>query len=111
MTAVEISGPGQAKGNTICGRYSRMPRDIALLKPLSRREIEILQQIADGIPTREIAATSNTSLQVIKNYTYRACQKLETRQSCTPDRRGISSRDYQVKQGSQGYLGRGRREL
>src|SRR5512133_952275 len=53
-----------------------MRHDVALLKPLGRREIEILQQIADGIPTREIAAASNTSLQVIKNHTYRAAQKL-----------------------------------
>jgi DNA-binding CsgD family transcriptional regulator len=37
---------------------------------------EILQQIADRVPTREIAAESNISQQVIKNYTYRAAQKL-----------------------------------
>ena len=45
-----------------------MPHDVALLKPLSCREIEILQQIADGIPAREIAAASK--------YFFRACQKL-----------------------------------
>src|SRR5512133_141731 len=37
---------------------------------------EMLQQIADGIPTREIASASNTSQQVIKNCTDRASQKL-----------------------------------
>ena len=33
-----------------------MPHDLAFLRPLSRREIEMLQQIARGIPNREIAA-------------------------------------------------------
>jgi DNA-binding CsgD family transcriptional regulator len=60
---------------THCGKY--WSHNVALLKPLSRREIEILQQIAGRISTREIAAASNTSQQVIKNYTYRSCQKLD----------------------------------
>ena len=48
----------------------------ALCKPLNVTEIEIMQHLADGLGTAEIAATRSTSAQVIKNYTYRACQKL-----------------------------------
>jgi two-component system, NarL family, response regulator DevR len=49
---------------------------VALMKPLSATEIEVLQHLADGLGTAEIAASRSTSAQVIKNYTYRACQKL-----------------------------------
>jgi DNA-binding CsgD family transcriptional regulator len=49
---------------------------VALMKPLSATEIEVLQELADGLGTTEIAANRRTSAQVIKNYTYRACQKL-----------------------------------
>jgi DNA-binding CsgD family transcriptional regulator len=38
-----------------------------------------LQHLADGLGTAEIAeiaASRSTTAQVIKNYTYRACQKL-----------------------------------
>jgi DNA-binding CsgD family transcriptional regulator len=49
---------------------------VALMKPLSATEIEVLQNFADGIGTAEIAASRRTSSQVIKNYTYAACQKL-----------------------------------
>jgi DNA-binding CsgD family transcriptional regulator len=44
---------------------------VALMKPLSA-----LQELADGLGTAEIAASRRTTAQVIKNYTYRACQKL-----------------------------------
>jgi two-component system, NarL family, response regulator DevR len=46
------------------------------MKPLSATEIEVLQNFADGLGTAEIAASRKTTAQVIKNYTYRACQKL-----------------------------------
>jgi two-component system, NarL family, response regulator DevR len=49
---------------------------VALMKPLSATEIQVLQGFADGLGTAEIAVSRNTSAQVIKNYTYRACQKL-----------------------------------
>jgi DNA-binding NarL/FixJ family response regulator len=49
---------------------------VALMKPLSATEIEVLQNFADGLGTAEIAASRSTRAQVIKNYTYRACQKL-----------------------------------
>ena len=49
---------------------------VALLKPLNTNEVEVLQELADGLGTAEIAASSRTTAQVIKNYTYRACQKL-----------------------------------
>ena len=48
----------------------------ALMKPLSATEMEVLQHLADGVSTAEIAASRSTTAQVIKNYTYRACQKL-----------------------------------
>ena len=53
-----------------------LERRVALLKPLSATEIEVLQELADGFGTAEIAANRSTTAQVIKNYTYRACQKL-----------------------------------
>jgi hypothetical protein len=43
---------------------------VALMKPLSATEIEVLQHLADGFGTAEIAASRSTSAQVIKNYTY-----------------------------------------
>jgi DNA-binding CsgD family transcriptional regulator len=49
---------------------------ILLCQPLNAREIEVLQHLADGLGTADIAANRSTSAQVIKNYTYRACQKL-----------------------------------
>jgi DNA-binding NarL/FixJ family response regulator len=49
---------------------------VALMKPLSTTEVEVLQELADGLGTAEIAASRRTSAQVIKNCTYRACQKL-----------------------------------
>jgi two-component system, NarL family, response regulator DevR len=49
---------------------------VALMKPLSATEIEVLQNFADGLGTAEIAESRDTSTQVIKNCTYRACQKL-----------------------------------
>src|SRR5438046_1354660 len=49
---------------------------IILRKPLNATEIQVLQELADGIGTAEIGTNRKTSAQVIKNYTYRACQKL-----------------------------------
>jgi DNA-binding CsgD family transcriptional regulator len=49
---------------------------VAQMKPLSATEIEVLQHLADGVSTAEIAASRRTTAQVIKNYTYRASQKL-----------------------------------
>jgi DNA-binding CsgD family transcriptional regulator len=49
---------------------------VILCKPLNATEIEVLQHLADGVSTAEIAASRRTTAQVIKNYTYRACQKL-----------------------------------
>jgi DNA-binding NarL/FixJ family response regulator len=49
---------------------------VALMKPLSASEIELLQNFADGLGTEEIAESRNTNTQVIKNCTYRTCQKL-----------------------------------
>jgi DNA-binding NarL/FixJ family response regulator len=49
---------------------------VALLKPLNTNEVEVLQELADGLGTAEIAANRRTTAQVIKNCTYRACQKL-----------------------------------
>jgi DNA-binding CsgD family transcriptional regulator len=51
-------------------------RRVGLMKPLSATEIEVLQGFADGLGTAEIAESRRTSPQVIKNYSYRACQKL-----------------------------------
>jgi DNA-binding NarL/FixJ family response regulator len=48
----------------------------AQCKPLSETEVQIMQYLADGQGTREIATARQTSVQVIKNYTYHACQKL-----------------------------------
>jgi hypothetical protein len=47
---------------------------IVLCKPLNATEIEVLQHLADGLGTADIAASRSTTAQVIKNYTYRACQ-------------------------------------
>ena len=47
-----------------------------MMKPLSATEIEVLQNFADGLGSEEIAVTRRTTAQVIKNHTYRACQKL-----------------------------------
>ena len=49
---------------------------VGFLKPLSATEIEVLQNFADGLGTAEIAKSHRTTAQVIKNCTYRACQKL-----------------------------------
>jgi DNA-binding CsgD family transcriptional regulator len=49
---------------------------ILLCQALNATEIEVLQHLADGLGTAEIAASRSTTAQVIKNYTYRACQKL-----------------------------------
>ena len=49
---------------------------VALLKPLSATEVEVLQELADGLGTAEIAASRSTTPQVIKNICYRACQRL-----------------------------------
>jgi len=46
------------------------------MKPLRAAGIEVLQEFANGPETTEIAASRRTTAQVIKNYTYRACQKL-----------------------------------
>jgi DNA-binding CsgD family transcriptional regulator len=43
---------------------------------LSAMEIEALEESVDGLGTAEIAASRSTTAQIIKNYTYRACQKL-----------------------------------
>jgi DNA-binding CsgD family transcriptional regulator len=51
-------------------------RRFLLCKPLNATEIGILQHWADGLGTAEIAASRRTTAQVIKNYTYRACQKV-----------------------------------
>jgi DNA-binding NarL/FixJ family response regulator len=61
---------------------------VALMKPLSATEIEVLQELADGLGTTEIAANRRTSAQVIKNYTYRM-PKAWGRQSRTSDRGGV----------------------
>jgi DNA-binding CsgD family transcriptional regulator len=49
---------------------------VLLCQPLNATEIEVSQHLADGLGTAEIAASRSTTAQVIKNYTYRACQKL-----------------------------------
>jgi DNA-binding NarL/FixJ family response regulator len=49
---------------------------VALMKPLSATETVVLQNFADGLGTAEIAASRKTTAQVIKNHTYKACQKL-----------------------------------
>ena len=49
---------------------------LLLREPLNDTEIEVMQELANGLPTAEIAASNRTTLQVIKNHTYRACQKL-----------------------------------
>jgi DNA-binding NarL/FixJ family response regulator len=46
------------------------------MEPLSANELEVLQEFANGLGTTEIAASRRTTAQVIKNYTYRACQTL-----------------------------------
>jgi LuxR family transcriptional regulator len=51
--------------------------EILLCKPLNATELEVLQHLADGLGTAEIAANRSTTAQVIKNYTYRAGQKLD----------------------------------
>jgi DNA-binding NarL/FixJ family response regulator len=48
----------------------------SIMKPLSAAETEVLQHHADGLGSAEIAASGKTSAQVIKNYTYAACQNL-----------------------------------
>jgi DNA-binding NarL/FixJ family response regulator len=62
------------------------------MKPLSRTEVEIMQQLADGLGTAEITASRRTTAQVIKNYTYRACQNLGADNSRTSYRGGFSGR-------------------
>jgi DNA-binding NarL/FixJ family response regulator len=64
---------------------------VALMKPLSATEIQVLQHLADGLGIAEIAANRRTTSQVIKNYTYRACQKLGTDESGAPFRGRISA--------------------
>lgn len=49
---------------------------LLLCKPLNETEIEVLQELADGVGTAEIATNCKTTIQVVKNHTYRACQKL-----------------------------------
>jgi DNA-binding CsgD family transcriptional regulator len=38
--------------------------------------LKVLQHLADGLGTAEIAVSRGTTTQVIKNHTYQACQKL-----------------------------------
>ena len=49
---------------------------VVLCKPLNSTEVEVMQHLADGIGTKEIAAVRQTSVQTIKNYVYQACAKL-----------------------------------
>jgi len=49
--------------------------DKGLFKPLTAKETSILQSLADGLGTKEIAAMHGTSEQTIKNFVYRSCQK------------------------------------
>jgi DNA-binding CsgD family transcriptional regulator len=53
---------------------------ILLCKPLNARELRCcsisVMDLERGDGTVEIAASRSTTAQVIKNYTYRACQKL-----------------------------------
>jgi DNA-binding CsgD family transcriptional regulator len=49
--------------------------DKGLFKPLTAKETSILQSLADGLGTKEIAEMHGTSPQTIKNFVYRSCQK------------------------------------
>jgi DNA-binding NarL/FixJ family response regulator len=65
---------------------------LLLCKPPNATEIEVLQHLADGLGTADIAASRSTTAQVIKNYTYRACQKLGADNPRTSYRGGFSGR-------------------
>jgi len=56
-------------------RIRKVTFDKSLFKPLTAKEASILQSLADGLGTKEIAAMHGTSEQTIKNFVYRSCQK------------------------------------
>jgi hypothetical protein len=74
---------------------------MALCQPLNATEIEVLQHLADGLGTAEIAASRSTTAQVIKNYIYRV-PETRRRQSRASDRGGVSGGDYQMSHGADG---------
>ena len=49
------------------------------LDKLTRRELEILQLVADGMSNKEIASLLNLELQTVKNYVHSILQKLRVR--------------------------------
>jgi LuxR family transcriptional regulator, maltose regulon positive regulatory protein len=51
-------------------------KNLALIEPLSRREIEVLQLIADGMANKEIAQKLNISLRTVKYHTTNIYAKL-----------------------------------
>ena len=59
----------------------------ALVEPLSRRELQVLQLIADGLSNREIAARLVLSLNTVKGHTRKIYGKL-----------GVNSRTQAVAQ-------------
>jgi DNA-binding CsgD family transcriptional regulator len=78
LTAFPLTPAHLLRSLIASGRVSRSrtKRRVLLCQPLNATEIEVSQHLADGLGTAEIAANRSTTAQVIKNYTYRACQKL-----------------------------------
>jgi|GraSoiStandDraft_46_1057282.scaffolds.fasta_scaffold104648_2 LuxR family maltose regulon positive regulatory protein len=53
-----------------------LPANLSLLSPLTRREIETLQLIANGATSRQIADDQNITTGTIKNCVWRATVEL-----------------------------------
>ncbi|HYU86235.1 MAG TPA: response regulator transcription factor [Kribbellaceae bacterium] len=59
------------------GPISQGKADVALC--LSRREVEVLQQVAGGLANHEIAEKLSVSVATVKSHLYSACRKLGLR--------------------------------
>lgn len=53
-----------------------LPADLSVFKPITDREILILQKIADGATSAAIAVELGTSAQTIKNLVSKASMKM-----------------------------------
>ena len=66
---------GKLLANTLVQKKARQPTS-ALIEPLSGREIEVLQLIAEGLSNREIAERLVISLSTVKGHTTKIYGKL-----------------------------------
>lgn len=77
---VEVAGGGTAWSREDLRRVSAPPSDadpeLALDVPLTRRELEVLKQLAFGLTNKEIAETLGISYETVKEHVQHVLQKL-----------------------------------